>query len=179
MVFVVGIIFLLLFLILFCEKIIEVILYNLKVGIIVGIGLFIVFFGFCMIGIIVFNDFNLVGLGDLYFKEVILVIVGFLIILILFVLNVKGVLFIGMIVIGIIVFIIGELKFIEGIVKFLLMLEFVFINFIYVFGDVMSYGFYVVVLFFLFIMIFDIIGIMIGVVKKVGLMKGELLLNVK
>ncbi|EAE7308035.1 NCS2 family permease [Listeria monocytogenes] len=178
-VFVAGIIFLLLSLTPLREKIIEAIPHNLKAGITAGIGLFIAFLGFRMTGIIVSNDSNLVGLGDLHSKEAILAIVGLLITLILLALNVKGALFIGMIATGIIAFITGELKFTEGIVKLPPMPEFVFTNPIHAFGDVMSYGLYAVVLSFLLITIFDTTGTMIGVAKKAGLMKGESLPNAK
>ncbi|MGD1634635.1 NCS2 family permease [Listeria monocytogenes] len=179
-VFVAGIIFLLLSLTPLREKIIEAIPHNLKAGITAGIGLFIAFLGFRMTGIIVSNDSNLVGLGDLHSKEAILAINGRQI-------DVpnserfkrKRGFFIGMIATGIIAFITGELKFTDGIVKLPPMPEFVFTNPIHAFGDVMSYGLYAVVLSFLLITIFDTTGTMIGVAKKAGLMKGESLPNAK
>ncbi|RUU69284.1 solute carrier family 23 protein, partial [Mesorhizobium sp. M7A.F.Ca.MR.362.00.0.0] len=63
-VFVAGIIFLILSLTTFREKLIEAIPENLKHGITAGIGLFIAFIGLRQTQIIVDNKENLVGLGD-------------------------------------------------------------------------------------------------------------------
>ncbi|MBC1474717.1 NCS2 family permease [Listeria grandensis] len=177
-VFVAGIIFLLLSLTPFREKLITAIPHTLKAGITAGIGLFIAFLGFRMTGIIVKSDSNLVGLGDLHSPEALLAIAGLLITLIFLALNVKGALFIGMIATGIIAFFTGELKF-NGFVKMPSMPDLVITNPIHAFGDVISYSLYGVVLSFLLITIFDTTGTMIGVAKKAGLMKGESLPNAK
>ncbi|MBC1397699.1 NCS2 family permease, partial [Listeria fleischmannii] len=178
-VFVAGLIFLLLSLTPLREKIITAIPHNLKAGITAGIGLFIAFLGFRMTGIIVQNDSNLVGLGNLHSPEALLAIVGLLITLIFLALNVKGALFIGMIATGIIAFFTGELKFTDGFVKLPPMPELVFTNPIHAFSDVISHSLYAVILSFLLITIFDTTGTMIGVAKKAGLMKGESLPNAK
>ncbi|MBC1247998.1 NCS2 family permease [Listeria booriae] len=177
-VFVAGIIFLLLSLTPFREKLITAIPHTLKAGITAGIGLFIAFLGFRMTGIIVKSDSNLVGLGDLHSPEALLAIVGLLITLIFLALNVKGALFIGMIATGIIAFFTGELKF-NGFVKMPSMPDLVITNPIHAFGDVVTYSLYGVVLSFLLITIFDTTGTMIGVAKRAGLMKGESLPNAK
>lgn len=177
-VFVAGIIFLLLSLTPFREKLITAIPHTLKAGITAGIGLFIAFLGFRMTGIIVKSDSNLVGLGDLHSPEALLAIAGLLITLIFLALNVKGALFIGMIATGIIAFFTGELKF-NGFVKMPSMPDLVITNPIHAFGDVVTYSLYGVVLSFLLITIFDTTGTMIGVAKRAGLMKGESLPNAK
>lgn len=177
-VFVAGIIFLLLSLTPFREKLITAIPHTLKAGITAGIGLFIAFLGFRMTGIIVKSNSNLVGLGDLHSPEALLAIAGLLITLIFLALNVKGALFIGMISTGIIAFFTGELKF-NGFVKMPSMPDLVITNPIHAFGDVVTYSLYGVVLSFLLITIFDTTGTMIGVAKKAGLMKGESLPNAK
>lgn len=177
-VFVAGIIFLLLSLTPFREKLITAIPHTLKAGITAGIGLFIAFLGFRMTGIIVKSDSNLVGLGDLHSPEALLAIAGLLITLIFLALNVKGALFIGMITTGIIAFFTGELKF-NGFVKMPSMPDLVITNPIHAFGDVVTYSLYGVVLSFLLITIFDTTGTMIGVAKRAGLMKGESLPNAK
>ncbi|MBC2098241.1 NCS2 family permease [Listeria booriae] len=177
-VFVAGIIFLLLSLTPFREKLITAIPHTLKAGITAGIGLFIAFLGFRMTGIIVKSDSNLVGLGDLHSPEALLAIAGLLITLIFLALNVKGALFIGMIATGIIAFFTGELKF-NGFVKMPSMPDLVITNPIHAFGDVFTYSLYGVVLSFLLITIFDTTGTMIGVAKRAGLMKGESLPNAK
>ncbi|WP_163654485.1 NCS2 family permease [Listeria sp. PSOL-1] len=178
-VFVAGVIFLLLSLTPIREKIITAIPHNLKAGITAGIGLFIAFLGFRMTGIIVQNNSNLVGLGDLHSAEALLAIIGLFVTLILLALNVKGALFIGMIITAIISFFTGELKFTDGIIKLPPMPEFIFTNPLHAFGDVMTHGLYAVILSFLLITIFDTTGTMIGVAKKAGLMKGESLPNAK
>ncbi|MBC1212278.1 NCS2 family permease [Listeria booriae] len=177
-VFVAGIIFLLLSLTPFREKLITAIPHTLKAGITAGIGLFIAFLGFRMTGIIVKSDSNLVGLGDLHSPEALLAIAGLLITLIFLALNVKGALFIGMIATGIIAFFTGELKF-NGFVKMPSMPDLVITNPIHAFGDVVTYSLYGVVLSFLLITIFDTTGTMIGVAKRAGLMKSESLPNAK
>ncbi|EUJ47902.1 NCS2 family permease [Paenilisteria rocourtiae] len=177
-VFVAGIIFLLLSLTPFREKLITAIPHTLKAGITAGIGLFIAFLGFRMTGIIVKSDSNLVGLGDLHSPEALLAITGLLITLIFLALRVKGALFIGMISTGIIAFFTGELKF-NGFIKVPSMPDLVITNPIHAFGDVITYSLYGVVLSFLLITIFDTTGTMIGVAKRAGLMKGESLPNAK
>ncbi|STY44131.1 Guanine/hypoxanthine permease PbuO [Listeria grayi] len=174
-----GLIFLLLSLTPFREKLIEVIPHNLKAGITAGIGLFIAFLGFRMTGIIVANPSNLVGLGDLHSQEALLAIIGLAITLIFLALRVKGALFIGMIATAIIAFFTGTLKFTNGFVKMPTMPEFVFTNPIHAFGDVISHSLYAVILSFLLITIFDTTGTMIGVAKRAGLMRGEKLPNAK
>lgn len=178
-VFVAGLIFLLLSLTPFREKLIEAIPHNLKAGITAGIGLFIAFLGFRMTGIIVANPSNLVGLGDLHSQEALLAIIGLAITLIFLALRVKGALFIGMIATAIIAFFTGTLKFTNGFVKMPTMPEFVFTNPIHAFGDVISHSLYAVILSFLLITIFDTTGTMIGVAKRAGLMRGEKLPNAK
>ena len=64
-VFIAGIIFVILSLTPFREKLIDAIPDNLKHGISAGIGLFIAFIGMRMTGIITAHPSNLVGLGDL------------------------------------------------------------------------------------------------------------------
>lgn len=178
-VFVAGLIFLLLSLTPFREKLIEAIPHNLKAGITAGIGLFIAFLGFRMTGIIVANPSNLVGLGDLHSQEALLAIIGLAITLIFLALRVKGALFIGMIATAIIAFFTGTLKFTNGFVKMPTMPEFVFTNPLHAVGDVISHSLYAVILSFLLITIFDTTGTMIGVAKRAGLMRGEKLPNAK
>src|SRR6478736_3785395 len=75
-VFVAGIIFIILSLTSFREKLIEAIPNNLKHAISAGIGLFIAFIGLRSAGIIVANKSNLIGLGDLQSEKVVLTLIG-------------------------------------------------------------------------------------------------------
>ncbi|MCS0543004.1 NCS2 family permease, partial [Aeromonas veronii] len=92
-VFVAGIIFVILSLTPFREKLIEAIPPNLKHGITAGIGLFIAFIGLRLTGIITAHPTNLVTLGDLHSPSVLLALAGLAITLILMARKVNGALF--------------------------------------------------------------------------------------
>ena len=87
-VFVAGIIFVILSLTSFREKLIISIPQNLKHGITAGIGLFIAFIGLRLSGIVTAHEANLVQLGDLMSPPVALAMIGLIITIILMVLNV-------------------------------------------------------------------------------------------
>ncbi|TLS36676.1 NCS2 family permease [Pseudalkalibacillus caeni] len=172
-VFIAGILFVILSLTPFREKLIEAIPVNLKLGITAGIGLFIAFIGLRMTGIIVAHEENLVGLGDLHSPPVLLALVGLAITLVLMVLNVHGALFFGMIATGIIAIFTGQLK-ITGVVEAPGAPEwFIFGNPIMAFTDMIQYGLYAVVFSFLLVTLFDTTGTMVGVAEQAGLMKGK------
>src|SRR5690625_4543448 len=116
-VFVAGILFIILSLTPFREKLIESIPANLKYGITAGIGLFIAFIGLRMTGIIVDHPDNLVALGDLHSPSVVLALIGLAVTIILMAMNVSGALFIGMVITGIIAYFTGQLSFTEGFVS--------------------------------------------------------------
>lgn len=171
-VFVAGIIFIILSLTPFREKLIESIPVNLKHGITAGIGLFIAFIGLRMSNIIVAHPENLVQLGNLHSAPVILTLIGLAITLILMALNVNGALFIGMIITGVIGFLTGHLTFDQGFIKIPSLPEgFIVLNPITAFSDVISHSLYAVVFSFLLVTIFDTTGTMIGVAQQAGLMK--------
>ncbi len=94
-VFVEGIIFILLSLFKFREKIINAIPPDLKFGISAGIGLFIALIGLSGAGITINDDSTLVALGSFKSASMVLALVGFLIILILVHYNVPGAVLIG------------------------------------------------------------------------------------
>ncbi|PWA11914.1 guanine permease [Pueribacillus theae] len=171
-VFVAGILFIILSLTPFREKLIEAIPANLKLGITSGIGLFIAFIGLRMTGIIADHPENLVTLGDLHSPSVMLALAGLGITLILYAMNVNGALFIGMVITGIIAFFTGQLSFSEGIVSIPSVPDlFVFGNPFTAVVDVIEYGLYAVVFSFLIVTVFDTTGTMIGVAEQAGLMK--------
>ncbi|MGG4040963.1 NCS2 family permease [Bacillus smithii] len=175
-VFVSGILFVILSLTSFREKLIEMIPDNLKHGITAGIGLFIAFLGLRMTGIIADNKENLVGLGDLHSPSSLLALFGLAVTIMLMVLNVRGALFIGMILTGIVAYFTGQLNFHEGIVSMPSFPEKLAIsNPIAAFGDVVHYSLYSVVFSFLLVTIFDTTGTIIGVAHQAGLMKGHTL----
>jgi len=165
-VFIAGIIFILLSLTTFRETLIRAIPRSLKYGITAGIGLFIAFTGLKSAGIVVPNESNIVGLGDLQNPMTLLSIIGLAITLILYVLKVKGSLFLGMLITAVIAYFTGQMQF-SGFVAappapvfFDMDITGVFIQ-----------GLYAVVIVFLLITIFDTTGTMIGVAEQAGFMK--------
>jgi len=172
-VFVAGIIFIILSLTPFRQKLIEAIPENLKHGITAGIGLFIAFIGLKQTGIIVGDKENLVKLGDLHDPLTILALIGLAITLILFARKIPGALFIGMIITGLIAFFTGKLKFDKGFVGKPSLPHFMIDNPISAFGDVIHHSLYAVVFSFLLVTIFDTTGTMVGVAEQAGLMKGK------
>lgn len=173
-VFVAGIIFIILSLTSFREKLIEAIPNNLKHAISAGIGLFIAFIGLRSAGIIVANKSNLIGLGDLQSEKVVLTLIGLAITIILYTLNVNGALFFGMIITGLIAFFRGQLSFDKGLFASPHLPDGLMIsNPFAAFGDVIHHDLYKVVFSFLLVTIFDTTGTMVGVAQQAGLMKGN------
>ncbi|MEQ7803252.1 guanine permease [Priestia megaterium] len=173
-VFVAGIIFIILSLTSFREKLIEAIPNNLKHAISAGIGLFIAFIGLRSAGIIVANKSNLIGLGDLQSEKVVLTLIGLAITIILYTLNVNGALFFGMIITGLIAFFRGQLSFDKGLFAAPRLPDGLMIsNPFAAFGDVIHHDLYTVVFSFLLVTIFDTTGTMVGVAQQAGLMKGN------
>lgn len=172
-VFVAGIIFILLSLTPLREKLIMTIPENLKRAITAGIGLFIAFLGLRMAKVVVASDSNLVMLGDLTSPGVLLTLFGLFITVILMVRNIKGALFIGMIVTGIAAALTNQLH-IDKVVALPHLPEGILIwNPIEAIGQVISYGLYGVVFSFILVTLFDTTGTMVGVAKQAGLMKGD------
>ena len=173
-VFVAGILFVLLSMTSFREKLIIAIPDNLKHGITAGIGLFIAFIGLRLSGIVASHETNLVKLGDLTSAPVLLALFGLFVTIVLMTLNVYGSIFIGMIITGIVAFFAGQLKFEGPLWKTPHLPDGIIVwNPIHAVGDVISHGLYGVVFAFLIVTLFDTTGTMIGVAKQAGLMKGN------
>ncbi|AQU78702.1 MULTISPECIES: NCS2 family permease [Planococcus] len=171
-VFVAGLIFILLSLTSLRKVLIQAIPENLKHAITAGIGLFIAFIGMRLSGLIVANEANLVGLGDLTSLPVALTLLGLLITVIFMSLNISGGIFYGMIVTGIVAFFTGQLKFETGFIKLPSLPEGILIwNPLEALQLVIEYGLYGVVFSFLLVTLFDTTGTMIGVAKQAGLLK--------
>lgn len=165
-VFIAGIVFVLLSLTKLRETLIGAIPPSLKFGITSGIGLFIAFLGLRMSGIVIPNEANMVGFGDLHQPITLLTLAGLFITLILLVWRVKGALFIGMLVTGIVGYFTGFLHF-DGIASAPPVPVFFDIDI----GGVFSNGLYTVVFAFLLVTIFDTTGTLIGVSEQAGFMK--------
>src|SRR5690625_2263542 len=165
-VFLAGIISILLSLTSFREVLIEAIPAPLKFGITSGIGLFVAFLGLKMSGIIVPDEETLVTLGNLHDPITALTLIGLLITLVLMARRVKGALFIGMIITGIIGYFTKHLAF-SGFVSAPPTPVFFDLDI----AGVFSHGLYAVVFAFLLVTIFDTTGTMIGVAEQGGFMK--------
>lgn len=165
-VFVAGILFLVLSVSRLREMLLHAIPDTVKYGISSGIGLFIAFLGLKNAGIIVANDSNLIGLGDLASPVTLLSIAGLLITLVLMVRNVKGALFIGMVITAIIGYFCGMIHF-DGVVSMPPKPTFFDLDF----GGVFSNSLYAVIFSFLLVTIFDTTGTMMAVSDQAGLVK--------
>lgn len=171
-VFIAGLIFVILSLTPFREKLIDAIPENLKHGITAGIGLFIAFIGLRLTKIITSHPTNLVGLGDLHSPSALLAIVGLAVTLILMALRINGAFFLGMIITGLIAFFTNQLSFDQGFVSLPSLPEGLIItNPITALNDVIGHSLYAVVFSFILVTIFDTTGTMIGVASQAGLMK--------
>jgi AGZA family xanthine/uracil permease-like MFS transporter len=176
-VFVAGILFILLSLTKFRHILIEAIPANLKYAITAGIGLFISFIGLQSSGIIVDSPATLVTVGDLSKPMTLLSIIGLAISLILMAYNVKGSLFIGMILTSILTWFAGLLQMPEALFAWPAGLEKTALQMDV--AGVFQQGLYAVIFTFLLITVFDTTGTMLGVAKQAGLMKDDKFPQVK
>ncbi|MFJ7991450.1 NCS2 family permease [Peribacillus frigoritolerans] len=165
-VFIAGLLFLLISVTSLRKMIIDAIPNSLKYGITSGIGLFIAFIGLKNAGIVVPNESTMVTLGDLHQPGTVLALAGLFITLIFMARNIKGAIFIGMIVTAIIGYFIGLLNF-EGVLSVPPTPVFFDIDIAGVFTN----SLYSIVFAFLLVTIFDTTGTLIGVTEQAGLTK--------
>lgn len=165
-VFIAGILFLLLSLTTLRETLINKIPNSLKFGITAGIGLFIAFVGLKNSGLVVPNEANIIGMGDLTDPMVMLTIVGLFLTLVFYMLNIRGALFLGMILTGILAYFTGQIQF-EGVISAPPAPVFFDLDI----AGVFSHGLYTVVIAFLLVTLFDTTGTIIGVAEQGGFMK--------
>lgn len=165
-VFIAGLLFLLISVTSLRKMIIDAIPDSLKYGITSGIGLFIAFIGLKNAGIIVPNESTMVTLGDLHQQGTVLALAGLFITLIFMARNIKGAIFIGMIVTAIIAYFIGLLDF-DGVLSVPPTPVFFDIDIAGVFTN----SLYSIVFAFLLVTIFDTTGTLIGVTEQAGLTK--------
>ncbi|MGV2686811.1 NCS2 family permease, partial [Clostridium perfringens] len=98
--------------------------------------------------------------------------VGLAVTLVLLSRDVKGALFIGMIITGIIAYFADMLSFTNGIMSLPTLPEGILVwNPITAASDVISHGLYAVVFSFLLVTLFDTTGTVVGVAEQAGLMK--------
>lgn len=169
-----GIIFVILTLSGFREKIINAIPADLKMAVGAGIGLFIAFLGFQNAGIIVGDDATLVAIGELTSPTVMLAIFGVIVSVIFLTLNVRGGIFYGMILTtlaGMVTGLIEPPSGISGIVGSVPSVAPTFGQAFLHFGDIFTIEMLVVILTFLFVDFFDTAGTLVAVASQAGLMK--------
>lgn len=175
-VFISALIFLLLSLTSFRQAVINSIPSSMKEGISAGIGLFISFVGLQSTHIIVASPATLVTLGNLTDPVTYMSILGLFISIVLVINNVRGALFLGMIIISVISFIFGYISLPDTIFS---TPEFgnTFMQ-MDVTGAI-SHNLFTVVFTFFIVTLFDTTGTMLGIAKQAGLMKGDTFPNVK
>ncbi|WHY95840.1 NCS2 family permease [Peribacillus simplex] len=165
-VFIAGLLFLLISVTSLRKMIIDAIPNSLKYGITSGIGLFIAFIGLKNAGIVVPNESTMVTLGDLHQPGTVLALAGLFITLIFMARNIKGAIFIGMIITAIIGYFIGLLNF-DGVLSVPPTPVFFDMDIAGVFTN----SLYSIVFAFLLVTIFDTTGTLIGVTEQAGLTK--------
>ena len=162
-VFIEGLIFILLTLTNVREAIVNAIPKNLRYAVGGGIGLFIAFIGMQNAGIIVKDDATLVALGDITSGTALLAMIGLVITGVLYALNVKGAMLIGILATTVIGIPMGITEF-KGVVSTPESIEPIFCKFEW--ENIFTLDMLVVVFTFLFIDMFDTIGTLIGVSTK-------------
>ena len=169
-VFLEGLVFLLLTVTNLREKIVDVIPNALKNAISAGIGLYIAFIGLQGAGIIVNNDATLVSLGDLTTGSALLGAIGIIVTSILLVKNVKGALLWGILATTLIGIPLGVTQ-INGVFSTPPSIEPIFMQFEW--SQIFTKEMVIIVFTFLFVDLFDCIGIVIGVANRAGLIKED------
>lgn len=175
-VFISALIFLLLSLTSFRQAVINSIPSSMKEGISAGIGLFISFVGLQNAHIIVASPSTLVTLGNLTDPITYMSLLGIFISVILIINNVRGALFLGMVIISIISFFFGYISLPDTIFNtpefgntFMQM-------------DIMgaiSHNLFTIIFTFFIVTLFDTTGTMLGIAKQAGLMKNNTFPNVQ
>ena len=180
-VFIEGIIFLLLTFVKAREAIVNCIPVNLKSAVSVGIGLFIAFIGLQGAGIIVKNEATAVSLGSLTSPSAIVCIFGLLLCVALLIYNVKGAILISVIASTIVGIPLGVTHLPEGGIMGLVSMPPSVAPTAMAFTqvtmqDILSMDMLYCVVTFLFVDLFDTIGMLVGTASKVGMLdeKGNL-----
>lgn len=167
-----GIIFVLLTLFNIRDKIVDCIPLNLRYAISVGIGMFIAFLGLKNVGIIVHNDATLVALG--YFTPAALIgILGIILSGVLCYWNVKGALFIGIILTTLIGIPFGITNLPEGFTIISKPQSISPTFFQFDFASLWDFDLIVVTLILVFMDLFNTIGTLVGAANQAGMVTKE------
>ena len=178
-----GIIFVLLSLTNFREKLVNDVPANLKYGITAGIGLFITIVGLKSAGVVIGSESTLVDLGSVSTPQFVLAMLGFVIICVLFHYNVPGAVLWGILltwIMGIVAQLTGwyhvdPAKEVYSLIPSLSGASFIpkaptmfAFDFGWVAKNIVEFA--VIVFSFLFVDLFDTVGTLIGVASKGGLL---------
>jgi len=167
-VFISGVLFSILSLVKLREAVIDAMPGCLRNSIATGIGLFITLIGFIQAGIIKINSgTHLPQIGEIHRTEVIVSIVGLIFISVLLARGVKGSILIGIIFSTILSIILGIVKFEGKVVSLPEVKETAFLRLD--FSNFFDISFLVAVLVFLYMVLFDTVGTLIGVGHAAGL----------
>ncbi len=164
-----GILFVILSLFGIREAIIKSIPSNLRKGVAVGIGLFITIIGLANAGVVSTDTGTLIGFVnfDLNHASAIVAILGLIVTIVLYVLNVPGAILLGVIITTVIGIPFGVTKIPENFAPFSTpALPYLFK---FEFASVLSVKFFVVFFTFLFTDLFDTIGTLLGVTEQANL----------
>lgn len=168
-IFVSGVVFLLLTFVKVRELIIDAVPESLKLAIACGIGLFITFIGLQSSGIITANPATLVTLGNIKSPAVLLSLFGLITTIILIARKLKGALLWGMVITTIVGLFSGLIKF-NGVLAMPPSIAPTFLK-LDIASVFRSADLLIVSLAFLFMLIFDTIGTLIGVSTQAGFLK--------
>ncbi len=166
-----SVIFLIITLFKIREMIINAIPQDLKLATAAGIGLFIAFIGLKGAGLIVANKATTVALGSLTKGSTLLAIFGLLVTIILIVRNIKGAIFIGMILTSIIGLITGLIPVPTQVISTAPSLAPTFGQAIFHLSDINTVQLAIVVLTFLLVTFFDTAGTIVGVAEQAGFLR--------
>ena len=167
-VFIAGVFFVLLSFVGLREKVMGILPIPLRNAIPAGIGLLIALVGLQWAGLIVDHPATYVTLGSLKSAPVLLSVFGLVVIAILFALNVRGAILIGILASTVVGLIVGLVKF-EGVVSappsiaptfFKLQIPNIFVN-----PELIA-----IIIMFIFLDLFDTVGTLVGVGQQAGLM---------
>ncbi|WP_101690055.1 NCS2 family permease [Dysgonomonas massiliensis] len=166
-VFLEGIIFIILTFLNVREMIIKSIPAVLKNAIPVGIGMFVAFIGFKNAGIVTSNPATFISLGDFSMPGVWIALVGLIVTVVLYVLNIQGAMLLGIVAATIFGFILGEASLPQGaIISTPPSIEPIFAQFEWT--NVLSIDMLIVVFVLLLVNLFDTVGTLIAVMSKIG-----------
>ena len=176
-VFIEGIIFLLLTFVKAREAIVNCIPLNLKSAVSVGIGLFIAFIGLKSAGIVVSDEATFVKLGNLTDPSAIVCIFGLFLCAFLIIWNVKGAILISVIASTLVGIPLGVTILPESIIGMPPSVAPTAMAFTQITqAELLSFDMFFCVVTFLFVDMFDTIGMLVGTASKVGMLdeKGNL-----